>query len=76
MSDKTLFRILAGLGLIGSVAGIYAYRSYLVKCAAQRQTRMSDLRKIEPEHSTEEVESASEDSFPASDPPAWTGTGV
>ena len=76
MSDKTLFRILAGLGLIGSVAGVYAYRSYLLKCAAQGQTKMSDLRDIEPEHSDELVESASEDSFPASDPPAWTGTGV
>ena len=70
MSDRTLIRILAGLGLIGAVAGAWAYRSYRVKCAIRELTTM------EHDHSNELVETASEDSFPASDAPAWTGTGV
>jgi len=76
MNDRTFFRILAGLGLIGGFAGAYAYRSYRVRCAAAGHTKMADLRKIEPDRSTEEVDAASEDSFPASDAPPWTGTGV
>jgi hypothetical protein len=70
MSDRTWIRILAGLGLIGAVAGAWVYRSY----CAKRATR--ELTKVEQDYSTELVETASEDSFPASDAPAWTGTGV
>ena len=69
MSDRTLVKILAVFGLIGAVAGARAYRSYRAKRVAR------ELAKMEPDQSTE-VETASEDSFPASDAPAWTGTGV
>jgi hypothetical protein len=70
MSDRTLIRILAGLGFMGAVAGAWAYRSHRLK----RATR--ELMKREQDQSSEPVETASEDSFPASDAPAWTGTGV
>jgi hypothetical protein len=70
MSDRTLIRILAGIGLIGAVAGALAYRSHRLKSASQ------NLSETESDYSTELVETASEDSFPASDAPAWTGTGV
>jgi hypothetical protein len=69
MSDRTLVRILAVFGLIGVVAGARVYRSYRAKRVAR------ELVKMEPDQSAE-VETASEDSFPASDAPAWTGTGV
>ncbi len=70
MSDRTLIKILAGLGLLGAVAGAWAYRLHRLKCTTR------DLTKTEQDYSTETVETASEDSFPASDAPAWTGTGV
>jgi hypothetical protein len=70
MSDRTLIRILAGLGLIGAVAAAWAYRSHRLKGSAQH------LAEREQDYSSELVETASEDSFPASDAPAWTGTGV
>jgi len=58
--------ILTGLAILG---GLLFYKWMKVN----RAERLKDSSLAEPQ-SREPVQAASEDSFPASDPPAWTGT--
>lgn len=71
MNRKTqILAVGAGAAAGFFVVRTWASRSTLVLGAGE--TSAVDEKKLP--HSTEPVEAASEDSFPASDPPAWTGT--
>jgi hypothetical protein len=71
MKRSTLFVIAAAMG----AAAIYGViRSGILSRFKNRNEANVIPAEENVPHSMEEVEAASEDSFPASDPPAWTGT--
>lgn len=56
----------AYLGVFGGAAlGLYAYSKY-------RSATRKDHQDLVHSHEEQEVDTSSEDSFPASDPPAWS----
>jgi hypothetical protein len=65
MTNNRVIALIATAGIAAAV------------CAILRQRRcVPSLMESEVPHSEETVQAASEDSFPASDPPAWTGAAV
>jgi hypothetical protein len=68
--DRKTRMLIAGAG---AAAGFYALSRALGKHIDTLPYGSGVDEKKLP-HSEEKVEAASEDSFPASDPPAWTGT--
>jgi len=72
--DRKTWMLIAGAG---AAAGFYAVSRALgknFKSMEAGEIAMAGVDEKKLPHSEEKVEAASEDSFPASDPPAWTGT--